>query len=776
MIAIGNNSSITLKIGTDTVSKAYWGTTQVYPNAVLPYESQYLTIEALSSGTFSLNDSANTFSYSTDGGSTWSNMDSSTSVSLTNGDKMLLKCSNPILTKSTNRWNNYGIGIFGSTCNFKVYGNAMSLLYGDNFQNQTALPTLNNDQSVATAGYQFNSLFKGCTHVYDAQNLILPATTVGLHSYDTVFYGCTNLTTPPALPATTLAEYCYSGMFQDCTSLTTAPELPATTLYNYCYSNMFSGCVLLTTAPELPATTLANSCYNKMFNGCSSLNYIKAMFTTTPSSSYTYNWVYGVAATGTFVKNSSASWDLIGDNGVPTGWVAYPQTRWVTTSTQCVGYDKYADEKEQLNEDGTAWEDTGNTRTRLVEANSEDCGYTPPPYQQQTIKTTALESGTIEFNIPAAVNSSKLASISYSTDNGGTWTERTNTSNDITVSVNVSQGDNVLWRGRGTTLNSDNTSTGTYCTFGGSARFNVSGNIFSLICSDSHYNFSNVTQCTNNFEFANLFAGSYVVDASNLILPATTLTQFCYASMFSGCIYLTAAPTLPATTLTVDCYRYMFNGCTSLVTAPQLPATTMTSYCYQYMFTGCTSLVNAPALNATILDNSCYSYMFQNCTSLTTAPQLPATNLANYCYEYMFYNCSSLTTAPSLPATTLVNNCYSSMFRGCTSLTTAPELPATTLASRCYDHMFYNCLLLTTAPVLPATTLVSNCYRYMFNGCSSLNYIKCLATDISASNCTTNWVQNVAASGTFVKAASMSSWGSGYNGIPSGWTTQDASE
>ena len=58
----------------------------------------------------------------------------------------------------------------------------------------------------------------------------------------------------------------------------------------------------------------------------------------------------------------------------------------------------------------------------------------------------------------------------------------------------------------------------------------------------------------------------------------------------------------------------------------------------------------------------------------------------------------------------------------------------------------------------------------MFNGCSSLSYIRCIATDISASNCTYNWVNGVAASGTFKKASSMSSWTTGNNGIPSGWT------
>ena len=63
----------------------------------------------------------------------------------------------------------------------------------------------------------------------------------------------------------------------------------------------------------------------------------------------------------------------------------------------------------------------------------------------------------------------------------------------------------------------------------------------------------------------------------------------------------------------------------------------------------------------------------------------------------------------------------------------------------------------------------------MFNGCTSLNYIKCLATDISTFNCTSNWVNGVASTGTFVKASSMTSWTTGVKGIPSGWTVQDAS-
>ena len=49
-----------------------------------------------------------------------------------------------------------------------------------------------------------------------------------------------------------------------------------------------------------------------------------------------------------------------------------------------------------------------------------------------------------------------------------------------------------------------------------------------------------------------------------------------------------------------------------------------------------------------------------------------------------------------------------------------------------------------------------------------------LATDISAENCLTGWVDSVAATGTFVKAASMTSLPTGASGIPSGWTVQNA--
>ena len=257
--------------------------------------------------------------------------------------------------------------------------------------------------------------------------------------------------------------------------------------------------------------------------------------------------------------------------------------------------------------------------------------------------------------------------------------------------------------------------------------------------------------------------------------PDEPLKEYCGYNMFSGCTSLTTTPELPATTLEVGCYYQMFYGCSSLTTAPKLPATTLANYCYNQMFYGCSSLTTAPKLPATTLADYCYYQMFQGCSSLTTAPELPATILTNNCYQQMFKNCSSLTTAPKLPATTLAYGCYFSMFQGCSSLTIVPSiLPATILEDGCYNSMFQGCSSLTTAPELPATTLTWSCYYQMFDRCSNLNYIKCLATNISARNCTAKWVSGVASTGTFVKAANMTGWTTGENGIPEGWTVEDA--
>ena len=198
------------------------------------------------------------------------------------------------------------------------------------------------------------------------------------------------------------------------------------------------------------------------------------------------------------------------------------------------------------------------------------------------------------------------------------------------------------------------------------------------------------------------------------------------------------------------------------------------------------SLFAEGTLNGELLDHSftinCSSdcYVYGNVMSLLTADYQTATEITQnyYAFAGLFFNNSHIKNHPSknivLPATALAYGCYASMFRGCTSLTQAPVLPATTLVTGCYALMFSGCTSLTQAPALPATTLADVCYRSMFSGCTSLNKVTCLATDLSATGCTGDWLSGVASSGTFTKA-SGADWSvkTGYDGIPSGWTTQN---
>ena len=214
-----------------------------------------------------------------------------------------------------------------------IYGNIMSLMYGDYFANKTFWKFLFQD------GY---GLFQNCD-IRHAKNLILPsstmqpygcwgmfykcknllsapelpATTLATRCYSAMFYGCSKLRKAPELPATSLKVGCYQAMFYGCSSLTTTPKLPAKYLADECYLGMFIECYSLTTSPELPATTLAEGCYDGMFRYCNKLNYIKcyAKYNLKYISS---KWTEGVSPTGILVCEEEAASTL--KSTIPEGW------------------------------------------------------------------------------------------------------------------------------------------------------------------------------------------------------------------------------------------------------------------------------------------------------------------------------------------------------------------------------------------------------------------------------------------------------------------------
>lgn len=493
-------------------------------------------------------------------------------------------------------------------CYYQMFGNCTSLI------TPPALP------ATTLADGCYMQMFANCTSMTSAPTLSV--TTLADSCYQGMFQGCTSLTTAPALPATTLAEYCYSEMFWYCTSLVNVPlELPALTLYRYCYSKMFKECTNLTTAPVLPATTFENAneqngyavyAYNDMFEGCRNLNYIKMMIVSIPNgyqiNEFTSDWVYQVASSGTFVKNGGASWNEVGNDGVPINWtIEYDGsgTRWVTVSGQyvCVGRDKYELEKEQVTTDGgTTWVDTGETRAgSVIERDSQDC-----LYASDYLTITSLTNNNNIYWGNSGPTTSYAKTIYISTDDGVTWTNKMSQRNTISIAT-LNVGDKLLIKG---SLSSYYSGYVNHLT----SKYNVdlSGNIMSLVYGD---NFAGQTELTAQDTFRGIFSGLRVVNAQNLILPATTLTINCYLDMFSGCSSLVTAPKLPATTLAQSCYSGMFSNCTSLTTAPELTATTLVNSCYREMFSGCSSLNYIKMLATDISASGCLSSWVNNIPS-----------------------------------------------------------------------------------------------------------------------------------------------------------------
>ena len=240
------------------------------PKNEIDYSKEYFTIEALEDGNMSILWRVGDKLYYSINNGEWIERTSHIELEVKTNDKIRLK-------------GNYRENI---TPEFKcnVFGNIMSILFKDDFQDKTSLDGC--DEA-------FDGLFSDW-NIISAQNLILPATT--------------------------LSDGCYYSMFYGCTSLVEAPHLPATTLANYCYGEMFSYCTNLTTAPELLATTLASNCYYSMFQGCSKLNKITMLATDISASGCLSEWVNGVSSSGTFIKNENMTSLPNGINGIPEGW------------------------------------------------------------------------------------------------------------------------------------------------------------------------------------------------------------------------------------------------------------------------------------------------------------------------------------------------------------------------------------------------------------------------------------------------------------------------
>ena len=346
-------------------------------------------------------------------------------------------------------------------------------------------------------------------------------------------------------------------------------------------------------------------------------------------------------------------------------------------------------------------------------------------FKNDYLTFTALEDGQFTLKLPASITATQVANVSYRV-NEGEWAETVNDNTLKTITVdNIKAGDKVEWKGTGTTYSTANNK---YCNFGSTCKFDVSGNIMSLLYGDD---FAEHNELQTTFTFNRLFINcTKLINAQYLSLPATTLTNYCYQAMFFSCTGLVTAPELPATTLALSCYMGMFNGCTALIEQPELPATKMVQYCY--------------------------NCMFQNCSSLTKVHKLPHCVLAEGCWAGMFYG-TGLRTYFDLEYTTPVGVCFNSMFAECVAMTKAPVIHLTSTVEEAIGEIFLNCTSLNEVEIyIPAPTLDAN-NKYFLDKM---------------------WLQNVAPSGVLKVHTNAESdkekWNSAdavnVNCVPEGWT------
>ena len=655
MISIGEINLSGIAIGETLISKVCLGEYEIWGGASRDYSLEYLTFKILTDGTLSwktYQSYSKTIYYSINNGEwiAWTSSADGSTINVYAGDEVRLKGINQNYATSKQKYNCFE----GGTATFNVYGNIMSLLYGDDFIGNITLPST----------FEFCSLFK-YTNVISAEHLILPAKQ--------------------------LSNYCYRAMFSFAT-LQVAPALPATTLSQGCYWYMFEQCPI-TTAPDLLAATVPAEAYGNMFNGCSSLNYIKCLATDISADSAVTNWTTGVSTNGTFVKDPDmASWGR-GTSGIPTKWTIQD----FDYATEFFHYNIISDNTE-LFIDG---ESVQTLKPFNIYYSTDKVIWNK--LSLHSGETFSL--GTYNRGENVYIKSKNLQGYGLATYEGD-YGYNFYASDDVNVRGNIlslTLGDKFYDPDN---LYYDDNYYGVFA--GLFAQGNIvnaeklylpyvgKGGFYSMFagCTGMIYAPPFIFDSAKS-SFEKMFYGcNSLLTTPEHINPNPSIAVSAFKETFENCENITGA------TIDLKLVSYFsnesfygtFSGCTALedvISFEGVP--TLGVRCFAHMYEGCTSLVSTIDLPSTTLSEGCYESMFEGCTGLVNIMEkLPSGTLAIGCYKSMFNGCTNITESPILPARTLVENCYKDMFNGCTSLNYIECYATNTGATDCTENWVNN--------------------------------------------------------------------------------------
>lgn len=329
-----NLGQVTLK---NTINDIGLGKTIVIPNISFSSNNlgkvhilnehyfEYFTIESLEDNNIiqikNVGVASDTLYYSTNSGETWNifyNSKGTTKdiTTLNTEEKVIIKC-NAVNNRLATAWNNYNS--FRGSKKFKVYGNSMSLLWGDNF--------ITHPEFKTSSTHNLCGLFYESTNLIDASDLILPALTLMESCYNGMFRGCSNLVNgPKLLPALDVPKDGYSSMFEGCVKLIEGPEIDAITVSGtgammrmFCMSRSSKVTAAMTKSPILRVKNPnehANG-YQQIFCGNGNITEVTILAEGTDFAFA--NWLAYNGDSGV-IKKLSTTTLTSGSNGVPSGW------------------------------------------------------------------------------------------------------------------------------------------------------------------------------------------------------------------------------------------------------------------------------------------------------------------------------------------------------------------------------------------------------------------------------------------------------------------------
>lgn len=229
----------------------------------------------------------------------------------------------------------------------------------------------------------------------------------------------------------------------------------------------------------------------------------------------------------------------------------------------------------------------GNTDISAFKVGSADCtiylGDTLlyPKTNYFTIRSLTDNNTITLTNNTTGSTAPTHCSFLYSTDGGANWSNLTTSTRTTYTLGSINSGGTLIMKAVTTNQSLGiNYNYGHY--FRASGDFEVEGNLMSLLTGNE----TDTEFIGGSYNFAQLFSGcTNLVNAENLIIPASAMTSNAFNGTFRGCTSLTKAPELPAKVMANACYSSMFEGCTSLSKPPSvLNVNGVEGSCFQRMF------------------------------------------------------------------------------------------------------------------------------------------------------------------------------------------------